>query len=99
LLRVGWFLDRDWLALYALQLGGYLATVTICYVIGCRESEKSLQNKPNCDDEKFEAVIMEKKKEIEGLRSEKNNEIRALKNELEVRNILYFMFTLTSQEL
>jgi hypothetical protein len=42
---------------------------------------------------------MEKEKENEGLRSEKNNEIRALKNELEVRNILCFMFTLTSQEL
>jgi hypothetical protein len=29
LLGIGWFLARDWLALYALQLGGYLATVTI----------------------------------------------------------------------
>jgi hypothetical protein len=42
---------------------------------------------------------MEKEKEIEGLRSEKNNEIRALKNKLEVRNVLCYMFTLTSQEL
>jgi hypothetical protein len=44
-----------------------------------------VQTEPDFDDEK-----KKKDKEIEGLMSEKDNEIMALKNELEVRNVLMF---------
>jgi hypothetical protein len=53
----------------------------------CRAADMvmSVQNEPDFDDEK-----KKKYKEIEQLMSEKDSEIRALKNELEVRNVITF---------
>jgi hypothetical protein len=58
----------------------------------CRtpDTDMSVQTKPDFDDEKFQAMVMEKDKEIEGLMSEKDSEIRVLKNQLEVRNVVMF---------
>jgi hypothetical protein len=39
-----------------------------------------VQTEPDFDDEKFQAMIMEKDKGIEGLMSQRDSEIRALKN-------------------
>jgi hypothetical protein len=57
---------------------------------GTPDMDVSEETEPHFDDEKFQAVVVEKDKEIECLRNEKDSEIRALKNELEVRIILMF---------
>jgi hypothetical protein len=53
----------------------------------CRtpDMDVSVQTEPDLDDEK-----KKKDKEIERLMSEKDSEIRALKNQLEVRNVVIF---------
>jgi hypothetical protein len=45
---------------------------------------------PDMDVSVWSAMVLEKDKEIEELKSEKGSEIRALKNELEVRNAVMF---------
>jgi hypothetical protein len=58
----------------------------------CRtpDTDVSVKTAPDFNDEKFQAMVLEKDKEIEELKSEKDSEIRALKNELEVRNAVMF---------
>jgi hypothetical protein len=58
----------------------------------CRtpDMDVSVQTEPDFDYKKFKAKVLEKDKEIEGLKTEKNSEVRALKNKLEVRNVVTF---------
>jgi hypothetical protein len=58
----------------------------------CRTSDTdmSVKNEPDFDYEKFKAQVLEKDKEIERLKSEKDSEIRSLKNQLQVRNVIMF---------
>ena len=58
----------------------------------CREpvTHKSVQTKSDIYDEK-----KKKDKEIEVLMSEKDSEVRALKNQLKVRNVVMFHINLT----
>jgi hypothetical protein len=46
-----------------------------------------VHTQPDLDDKKSKAVLMEKKEEIQGLTTEKDCEVGALKNQFEVRNI------------
>jgi hypothetical protein len=52
-------------------------------------TDVSVQSEPDFDD-KFQAMLLEKDTETEQLKNENDNEIRALKNELKVRNLAMF---------
>jgi translation elongation factor EF-1beta len=65
----------------------------------CKDT--SVQTQADLHDEKLKAMPSEKDVEIKELETERENVVRGLKNQLEVRNISMYevCFTLTSREL
>jgi hypothetical protein len=62
---------------------------------GTTYMDVAVQAELDLDDDKFKAMVKKKDKKIKRLNCEKNREIRELKNELEVRNVVMFRTNFT----